>query len=221
MMDITMTGGLVAGLDSMIEERSLLTHPFYTKWTEGTLTLDALRGYVTQYYAFESALPRVLSALLARTTDRSHRQALLDNLWDEEHGEENHAELWLRFAESLGADREEVRRAVPNEETRALVSFYDTVVWQQPVAAGVAALYAYESQVPAVATAKLRGLPAYGVERSTFFEVHAGMDVEHSEAERGIIEAAAPGERDAVVTATSQALEAWWTFLDGVDVDPA
>jgi len=68
MMDITMTGGLVAGLDSMIEERSLLTHPFYTKWTEGTLTLDALRGYVTQYYAFESALPRVLSALLARTS---------------------------------------------------------------------------------------------------------------------------------------------------------
>ena len=220
-MDTTKAAGLVAGLDSMIGERSLLTHPFYTKWTDGTLTLDALRGYAAQYYAFESSLPRVLSALLARTTEPSHRQALLDNLWDEEHGDENHAELWLRFAESLGVDRSDVRDAAPNEQTTALVSFYDTVAWQQPVAAGVAALYAYESQVPAVATAKLRGLPAYGVDRSAFFEVHAGMDVEHAEAERRIIAAADPGERDAVVAATSQALAAWWTFLDGVDVEPA
>ena len=45
-------------LDQMIDERHLLKHPFYTKWAEGTLPLEALQEYARQYYAFESAMPR-------------------------------------------------------------------------------------------------------------------------------------------------------------------
>jgi len=32
-------------LDRMIDERHLLKHPFYTKWAEGTLPLEALQEY--------------------------------------------------------------------------------------------------------------------------------------------------------------------------------
>ena len=40
---------------------------------------------------------------------------MLENLWDEEHGEANHAELWLRFAEGIGAGREATREAEWND----------------------------------------------------------------------------------------------------------
>src|SRR5207302_441240 len=83
----------------------LLTHPFYTKWVAGTLPRECLQEYARQYHAFESSFPTFLSAIHSRTEDRGVRQALLENLWDEEHGEANHRELWLRFAEGVGGGR--------------------------------------------------------------------------------------------------------------------
>jgi len=49
-----------------------------------------------------------LSAMHSRIERRDLRQHLRENLWDQERGEENRAELWLRFAEAVGVGREEV-----------------------------------------------------------------------------------------------------------------
>jgi pyrroloquinoline-quinone synthase len=198
-----------------------LTHPFYAKWVAGTLPVEALRDYAQQYHAFEANFPRFLSALHSRTDRAQDRAALLDNLWDEEHGEVNHRELWLRFAEGIGAPREGVEQAEWKPSTQALIDTYTRASREAPVAAGVAAVYAYERQVPAVAQAKIDGLRAhFGVEDGrtlNFFETHATLDVEHSAAERRIIEESSTGMEDDVLAATEEALEAWWTFLDGFD----
>src|SRR6202020_1270012 len=113
---------------------------------------------------------------------------------DEEHGTENHAELWLRFAESLGLTRDEVMTASPNASTQALVDTYRDLSERAPVAAGIAALYAYESQLPAVADAKICGLEKHfgfedGAKRDglTFFKMHRAVDVGHAAAEREAI----------------------------------
>jgi pyrroloquinoline-quinone synthase len=209
-------------LDAMIDERHLLKHPFYTKWAEGTLPLTALQDYARQYYAFESAMPRFLSALHTRTPDKAVRQQILDNLWDEEHGKDNHAELWLRFAEGIGVTREEVQSATPNEATQALTDTYFEITADEPVAAGVAALYAYERQVPQVAGSKIEGLEKhYGItdERALkFFIVHGVLDIEHSGAEREMLgELARDTEDQPIESATQRALDAWWNFLSSVD----
>jgi pyrroloquinoline-quinone synthase len=209
-------------LDQMIDERHLLKHPFYTKWAEGTLPLEALQEYARQYYAFESAMPRYLSALHTRTADKAVRQEILDNLWDEEHGKENHAELWLRFAEGIGVSRDDVASATPNEATKALVDMYSEVTREAPVAAGVAALYAYERQVPQVAGSKIDGLEKhYGItdERALkFFVIHGVLDIEHSGNERKMLgELAADKDPEPIEEATANALEAWWNFLSAVD----
>src|SRR5947208_5512604 len=149
---------LIQEIERRIDARHLLTHPFYTQWQAGTLPREALQEYARQYYAFESSFPRFLSALHSRTERADHRQALLENLWDEEHGKENHAELWLRFAEGIGVSREDVASATPNEATKALVDMYFDVTAEGSVAEGVAALYAYERQVPEVAQSKIDGL---------------------------------------------------------------
>ncbi len=213
---------LIDRLDQLIDERHLLTHPFYTKWANGTLPREALQEYARQYYAFESSFPRWLSALHARTERADVRQQLLDNLWDEEHGADNHAELWLRFAEGIGVAREDVRGAARTEATQRLVDMYADVTQEAPVAAGVAAVYAYERQVPEVAQSKIDGLKKHydltDEQALRFFIIHGVRDVEHSGAEREMLRSlisdadAAPVEQ-----ATGRALEAWWNFLSAVD----
>jgi pyrroloquinoline-quinone synthase len=213
---------LVDRIDALIAERHLLKHPFYADWRAGTLPMEALQDYAGQYYAFESNFPRFLSALHSRTERPDVRQAILDNLWDEEHGEANHAELWLRFGEGVGADRASVRGADHHTATTKLVDTYHTLTQDAPLAAGIAALYAYEAQVPEVAAEKLNGLrDRYGVDDAralAFFAVHSTLDVEHSDAERRMIRelAPTPADEDAAVEATKQTLDAWWSFLDDV-----
>ena len=208
---------LLDDVDELIASRRLLDHPFYTKWVSGTLPVEAIREYTRQYFAFESSFPRFLSAIHSRTEDPASRRAVLENLWDEEHGEENHRELWLRFAEGMGVPREDVEGAERNEATRALVETYAKAC--EDPAAGVAAVHAYERQVPAVAGAKIAGLREhYGVddERTiAFWKVHEGLDVEHADAERDILAGSDP---EAVLDGTQRALDAWWGFLDAVDV---
>ena len=220
---MTPTTSLLERIDALVAERHLLTHPFYTKWREGTLSREALQEYARQYYAFESTFPRLLSALHTRAERPDVRQSLLDNLWDEEHGDANHAELWLRFGEGIGVSRSDVRSAAPNVGTQALLETYWSAVSDASLAAGIAALYAYEGQVPEVATEKINGLRnLYGVDDPRtlgFFTVHSTLDVEHSGAERSMIESLATSEADeeAALAATGAALDAWWGFLSAVD----
>ena len=208
-------------IDAMIDRGHLLGHSFYKKWVAGTLPRHALQEYARQYYAFESTFPRFLSTLHARSDQAEVRQALLDNLWDEEHGDVNHAELWLRFAEGLGVDRADVRGSDRNGRTEALVDTYWRVCREAPVPAGVAAVYAYERQVPQVAQAKIDGLKLrYGIEDGRtlqFFELHSSLDVEHSEAERRMLVDVRADDGEAAIEGAGVALEAWWGFLDAVD----
>jgi pyrroloquinoline-quinone synthase len=208
---------LLEEVDALIARRHLLTHPFYTKWVAGTLPTESIQQYARQYFAFESTFPRFLSAIHSGCEDPVARRRILDNLWDEEHGEENHRELWLRFAEGVGVAREDVVGSARNEATDALVETYRDA--SADPAAGLAAIHAYERQVPAVAEAKIVGLKEhFGIddERTlAFWEVHRGLDVEHADAEREILEDMDP---DVVLQGTSRALEAWWRFLDAVDV---
>jgi pyrroloquinoline-quinone synthase len=213
---------LIDRIDKLIDERHLLTHPFYTKWAEGTLPREALQEYARQYYAFESSFPRFLSAIHARTESAEVRQQLLDNLWDEEHGPDNHAELWLRFAEGVGVERDDVRSAKRNEATQALVELYGELSRTAPVAEGVAALYAYERQVPQVSGSKIEGLKKhFGVDDARsleFFVLHGELDIEHSGAEREMLRTLiADADPQPIEQATSRALDGWWNFLSAVD----
>lgn len=220
-----MTQTFVETLDQIIDERSLLSHPFYQAWNAGTLPLESLREYAKQYYHFEAAFPTFLSAVHARMEPGAERQAVLQNLWDEEHGDRNHLALWLQFCDSLGLDEAEVRASEPNAETQNLVEGFRSACTDGSVAEGLATLYAYESQAPRVAETKIMGLRKfYSFEDEKgyeFFSVHQDVDVYHSQTERDVVASAATTSeaRAGLEEATRSAAGRLWRFLDGAYSD--
>ena len=215
-----MTRDVVAVLDSMIAERSMLTHPFYQAWTAGTLSMERLQNYSVEYYPHVAAFPRYLSAIHLRCADIATRRALLENLIEEERGEGNHPELWIRFAEALGVSRERVLGARPSSASENLVRAFSAAAESGHVASGLAALYVYEAQIPAVATAKIDGLRRfYGIDSERgleFFRVHEKADVWHARTGADLISVHCAGDRDSelAIDAGERALGALWSMLD-------
>ena len=208
-------------LRQRVSALSLLSHPFYQGWRDGKLTLDDLRLYASQYYRFEAGFPRYLSAVHAGCPEPDVRQGILSNLWDEEHGRQNHRAAWLDFCAGLGMTSEDVQAAPVHPRTQALLDTYGDICSNRSFQEGLAAIYAYEVQVPEVMAEKLAGLrDRYGITDESalsFFRIHSDLDMEHSRVEAEAIAGHTGPQQEAGVEAALQAgLEAWWGFLDGV-----
>ncbi len=94
-----------AAIDAAVEARSMLAHPFYQAWEQGKLTREALAEYAKQYFHHVEAFPRAVSAVHANCPDAKGRKLLAENLAEEEGvgaGKDDHASLWLDFADRHG-----------------------------------------------------------------------------------------------------------------------
>src|SRR3954468_14059595 len=194
-------------IDSKVAERAMLSHPFYQAWTEGRLPLDTLRDYARQYFHHVDVFPRAVSAAHSLCPDRDGRRMLAENLAEEEGieaGKQDHASLWLMFAAGLGESEEAVRGQALNAETQALIDTFRRLS-NRSYASGLGALYAYESQFPGVASAKIDGLvDRYGISKEEtlrFFRVHESADVEHSAVCRALLDKLPQADRDEAVAA--------------------
>jgi pyrroloquinoline-quinone synthase len=211
-----------AELNNAVDRYAMLKHPFYQLWSEGKLDLEVLREYAKQYYAHVKAFPTYVSATHSHCDDVAVRQLLLENLIEEERGEHNHPELWLRFAEGLGVSRDEVRNAELLPSTIDSVNRLKKLTQSADYRRGVATLYAYESQIPDVARTKRTGLSEfYGIDDAksvSFFSVHETADVWHQQVELDVLNRACDTaeDREATVAAAGEASKALWDFLTGI-----
>src|SRR5437879_4474397 len=178
-------------IDNDIAAKHLLKHPFYLAWTRGELSREALADYARQYYQHVAVFPTYLSAVHAKCDDQATRKTLLNNLIDEEAGSPNHPELWLKFAEGLGVSESDTRKSEKWPETKNLIDTFRSVCRDGSTVEGLAALYAYESQIPSICESKIDGLKKhYGFAEPKgyeYFSVHIEADKEHSAAEREML----------------------------------
>jgi len=220
--DVLTSAEFENSLVGAVAEYAMLKHPFYQAWSEGKLSKSVLAEYAKQYYAHVRAFPTYVSAVHSRCEDLETRKMLLENLVEEEGGNENHPELWLRFAESLGVARQDAKDAALLPATKASVASLKSLTQSTDYREGMAALFAYESQIPEVARTKREGLKSfYGIDEEravSFFRVHEGIDVLHQQIEKQILTETcetADAQRRAIATAGESA-KALWAFLDGV-----
>ncbi len=218
-----------SALDKRIAKYDLLCHPFYKAWSAGELTTEDLREYAQDYYHHVKAFPTYLAEFAVRLEGGQMRDAVLANMADEKgvnsRGESDaveHAELWLDFAEAMGASRS-LAQHQPIAEIGELMDHFHGVASQGTSEEALAAFYAYESQVPRVAEAKDQGLrEMYGTDAKGrgYFTLHATADVFHSRVWRNQLAKcveANPASAEGALVAAENAAKALWRALDGIE----
>lgn len=210
---------LVARLDAAIAEKNLLKHPFYQDWQAGKLSREALQLYAAQYYRHVEAFPKHLRVLAART-EGPIQSIVKENLAEEENPSRPHPKLWRDFAAAVGVGEDDITCCPALPGTQAVVEKFREICGERSVAEAVASLYAYEAQVPEIASTKIDGLKKfYGIDSAegvAYFAVHEEADKAHRAAWRGWLENHADGDDDQIVSTAKEALSALWVALDAV-----
>ena len=213
---------LLDKIDAAIAEKNLLKHPFYQDWQAGRLSRESLQLYAAQYYRHVESFPGHLRVLAARA-DASLKPVVYDNLAEEENPARPHPQLWRDFACTLGVSEDDITTSPSLPGTQNVVHTFRDICANRSVAEAVAALYAYESQVPEIASTKIDGLARfYGIsdaKGTAYFSVHEEADKAHREAWRGWLAAnlaAGDVSEDRILASTHEALDALWGALDAV-----
>jgi pyrroloquinoline-quinone synthase len=214
----------LAELDARVAKHDLLCHPFYKAWSAGKLTREDLREYASDYFHHVEAFPEYLQEFGSRLADDQLRRVVFMNRDDEMGGDEParpHAELWLDFVEGMGGERQV--RSEPLPEIKVLTNFFHGIAREGTPEEALAALYAYESQVPRVAAEKARGLrQMYGADEKAcgYFTLHMTADMYHSRIWRHqlakLVEAN-PGSAEKALDAGENAAKTLWRALDGIE----
>lgn len=206
-------------LDALVEKYRLLKHPFYRAWTEGKLSKASLRLYAEQYYQQVRAFPENLKRVAERTSGPV-KKLVKANLAEELDPVRPHPSLWRQFARSVGASEAALDSAHPFPGIAALLDTFDEISSQGSPAEAIAAFYAYEAQVPEIATQKISGLRRfYGItdpQALAYFAVHEEADVRHRAVWREWL--AGQKELDTVgaLCAAERGLKALWGALDAI-----
>lgn len=176
---------LIKRIDEMIEERSLLKHPFYQMWSEGKLSLDSLTGYSKEYYQLVKSVPSFMTPIIEQAPD-----SLKSELTSNQEEEIQHIKPWMRFASSLGVDEKELEHYAGLPKTIQAVSQLSSLM--NSFEGGSCAMYAFEKEIPKISQVKLEGLAEfYGIssEQATeYFKLHTEADIRHAAAWRKALE---------------------------------
>ena len=184
-------------LDSILENWNLLKHPFYQAWSAGTLPVDALKVYATEYGTFISTLENGWKTLGDHETAEEERE---------------HAKLWEQFTIALQAEL----RSPQIVQTKELIEASESLFALPATALG--AMYAFEAQQPATAKSKLDGLKRHynlPIEVEPYFEVHSSN---WHESEKILSALAKLSSEDQVQAeaACAKMAESLWNALTGI-----
>ncbi len=197
-------------IEKEIESRSVLKHPFYKAWSEGTLEIDALRGYAKEYYHLVKHIPMMVERISVHIKSREVEENLRD--------EREHISLWVRFADALGISKEELEAYEPSSKVRDAVDRMLRLM-DDPIAC-IAAMYAYEAELPKVSRSKLDGLIKYynldSSDATEYHRAHSIVDIKHAAVWREILNGLRDEEREKVYSAAVESLVAQNLLLDGV-----
>ena len=209
-----MDNSVVQRIDLEIENRSLLKHPFYKMWSEGKLTIDHLQGYSKEYFQLVKVVPKFVERI-AEVIGNSDDDIITNNAREEA----EHVELWARFATALGVSRSDLITYGGSEKTNEAVAKVMRLAGLSFEEA-VAAMYAYEMELPKISRSKIDGLKKfYGMDSedaTKYFEIHEEADVRHAQVWREILQRIPSERHDAVINAAIKSLQAQNNLLDSV-----
>ena len=169
----------------MIEERSLLKHPFYQMWSDGKLTQESLAGYSKEYFQLVKAVPAFMTPIIEKAPD-----TVVGELVENQQEESDHIKPWIAFAGELGISEDELISYSGTTKTQKAVSDLNQLM--VTFDGGASAMYAFEKEIPKISQTKLDGLAEfYGMtsnEATEYFKLHTEADIRHAASWRNILE---------------------------------
>jgi pyrroloquinoline-quinone synthase len=206
---------LIERIDYEIEKRSLLKHVFYQMWSEGKLTINHLQGYSKEYFQLVKVVPKFVENIFNAIADPSLKRAVGQNLKEES----EHIEPWIMFSTAMGVQRNDLTSYKGENETNMAVSTLSQLT-ERSLEEAVAAMYAYEKELPKISRSKIDGLKKfYGVqsnEATKYLEIHEEVDLRHSEVWKNILKTIPEEKQERALNAAVSSLEAQNKLLDSV-----
>jgi len=176
---------IVQKIDEMIEERSLLKHPFYQMWSDGKLTKESLAGYSKEYFQLVKTVPAFMTPIIEKAPD-----TVVSELVENQQEESDHIKPWIAFAGELGISEDELVSYSGTAKTQKAVSDLNELM--VTFDGGASAMYAFEKEIPKISQTKLDGMAEfYGMtndEATEYFKLHTEADIRHAASWRSILE---------------------------------
>ena len=176
---------LIQKIDQIIEERSLLKHPFYEMWSDGKLTQESLAGYSKEYFQLVKTVPEFMTPIIERAPN-----SVITELIENQQEESDHIKPWISFAGELGISEDELISYSGLDKTKKAVS--DLSELMNTFDGGACAMYAFEKEIPKISQTKLDGLSEFyqitNDNATEYFKLHTEADIRHTASWKNILE---------------------------------
>ena len=176
---------LIPKIDQIIEERSLLKHPFYEMWSDGKLTQESLAGYSKEYFQLVKAVPEFMTPIIERAPN-----SVITELIENQQEESDHIKPWISFAGELGISEDELISYSGLDKTKKAVSNLSELM--NTFDGGACAMYAFEKEIPKISQTKLDGLSEFyqitNDNATEYFKLHTEADIRHTASWKNILE---------------------------------
>ena len=201
---------LIKKIDQIIEDNTLLNHPFYEMWSEGKLEFESLVGYSKEYYQLAKQVPKFMEPIVEMAPSNV-KSELISNMNEET----EHIRLWENFAFSMGISRDDLTSYDGLKKTNdavnnlaSLMNSYDE---------GACAMYSFEKEIPKVSKTKIEGLKNfYGLDSKNateYFEEHMTADIRHAASWEKIIKSSSKNQ-DKLLKIAKKSVDAQNMLLD-------
>ncbi len=173
--------------------------------------MDELKIYAKEYFHLAKSVPGIVSRVRDRAIERN--SDLVNDIEKNIAEETEHIGLWKQFASSLGVSEQELESYQPHAKVQQAVSTLETLA-EKSLESGVAAMYAMELDLPAIAKSKKDGLSLYyGL---TTVDAHKYFDEHLNEEEHFAVWRKIPINQEQAQEAVEASLAAQHQVLDGV-----
>lgn len=166
---------LAKKIDQLIEQKSLLKHPFYQMWSDGKLSQQMLAGYSKEYFQMVKAVPEFVGQIAQFAP-----KEMLAEIKENQQEEAEHIKPWAHFAVSLGVNDVESYSA-PQMTTNSVSELSGLMT---SLESGAVAMYAFEKEIPKISHTKLDGLAKfYNITNDSateYFRLHTEADIRHA-----------------------------------------
>jgi pyrroloquinoline-quinone synthase len=206
---------LIDQINNEIEKHSLLKHRFYQLWQEGKLTLDHLAGYSKEYYQLVKTVPSIVQNILNNNTEGKYEKMIKGALQEEK----EHIDPWVQFASSLNVQEYDLTNHMPDPLTKEAITDLLKISGAS-FEEGVAAMYAFEKELPKISETKSAGLRTfYNIhddDSHRYFAIHKEVDIYHAKMWENILSNCSAISKDKILNAARISLKAQNDLLEAV-----